>query len=62
MMTKKQLREGKSVFHLQLWIIVHSGGTLGQEFNQEMKQEPQGNAAHWLVLSWLSYPGKTHLP
>lgn len=51
MMTKKQLRGGKSVFHLQLGVIVHYGGTLGQEFKQEMKQEPQGNAAHWLVLS-----------
>lgn len=51
MMTKKQLRGGKSVFHLQLGVIVHYGGTLGQEFKQEMKQEPQGNTAHWLVLS-----------
>lgn len=60
-MVKSNLGEERVYFRLQLWVIVHYGGTLGQEFKQETKQEPEGNAAHWLVLSWLSYRGKTHL-
>ena len=61
-MAKNNLGEERVYFCLKLWVIVYYGGTLGQQFKQEMKQDPQGNAAHWLVLSWLSYPGKIHLP